>query len=85
MLLDGNNDPKAAEIRKRILKAEETKRMFQKLRSYLRPKQHSSLSHFMVPADGRPPKQATEWKRVLDPEEVKTTQRDKLMICAAMN
>jgi hypothetical protein len=72
VILDGNNDPKAAEIRKRVLKAEELKHMFKKLQSYLRPNQHSSLSHVMVPADRRPPKQATEWKRISDPEEVNT-------------
>jgi hypothetical protein len=27
----------------------------------------------MVPADGKPPKEAQEWKRVSDPEEVETT------------
>jgi hypothetical protein len=68
VLPDGNNDPKAAGI----VKAEELKCMFKKLRSYLRPNQHSSLSHVMVPANGRQPKQATDWKRISDPEEVKT-------------
>mgnify|MGYP000270317267 CR=1 FL=1 len=77
MLLDGNNDPKAAKIPKRILKAEEMKRMFQKLQSYLSPNQHSSLSHVMVPTDGRPPKQATERKPVSDTEEVETTILEK--------
>jgi hypothetical protein len=63
-VLDGNNDTKAAEIRRRIIKAEELTQMFKKLRSYLRPNQHSSLSHVMIPADGKPPKEAKQWQRV---------------------
>jgi hypothetical protein len=77
MLLEGSDDPKAADIRRRILKAEQLTQMFKKLRSYLRPNQHSSLSHVMVPADGKPPKEATKWKRVSDPEDVETAILDK--------
>jgi hypothetical protein len=77
MLLENNNDPKAAEIRKWILKAEELTRMSKKLHSYLRPNQTSSLSHIMVPADGKTPKEAIEWKRVSDPEEVEETILDR--------
>jgi hypothetical protein len=76
MFLESNNDPKAAEIRKRILKAEELVRMFKKLRSYLRPHQNSNLSHVLVPADGKPPKKADKWKRISDPEEVEETILD---------
>jgi hypothetical protein len=72
-LLDANNDVKAAEIRRRILKAEELTRMFKKLRSYLRPNLHSSLSHVLVPSDGKPPKQAKTWKRVSEPAVVEAT------------
>jgi exonuclease III len=77
LLLESNNDPKAADIRKRILKAEEITRMFNKLRSYLRPAQQSSLSHVMIPADGLPPKEAHEWQRISDPDEVETCILDR--------
>ena len=76
-LLETNNDPKAADIRKRILKAEELIRMFNKLRSYLRPHQQSNLSHVLVPSDGKPPKEAMEWTRISDPDEVETNILDR--------
>ena len=77
MYLETNNDPKSAEIRKRILRAEEMKRTFKKLRSYLRPNQHNSLSHVMIPSDGLPPKESKEWQRVSDPEEIETNILEK--------
>jgi hypothetical protein len=77
MLLEGNNDPKVADIQKQILKAEEITRMFNKLCSYLRPSQQSSLSHVMIPADGLPPKESKEWKGISDPDEVKTCILDR--------
>jgi hypothetical protein len=61
MLLEGNNDKKAADIRQRILKAEQLTQMFKKLRSYLRPNQHNHISHVLVPADGKPPKELNDW------------------------
>ena len=77
VLLESNNDPKSAEIRKRILKAEELTRMFKKLWSYLWPNQHNNLTHVVVPTDGLPPKESQHWTHMSDPEEVETSILDR--------
>jgi hypothetical protein len=65
--LDNIDDNKAALIRKRIIKAEATKKMYMKLRRYLSPQGRSSLNHVIVPDDNLPPKLAQLWCRVYDP------------------
>jgi hypothetical protein len=65
--LEGNDDEKAALIRKRIVKAEEIKMMYMELRCYLNPQGRSNLIHVMVPDDNLPPKEAKLWHSVYDP------------------
>ena len=65
--LDAEDKEKAALIRKRIVKAEEIKQMYMKLRRYLKPQGRSSLNHIMVPDDDLPPKIAQLWRSIYDP------------------
>jgi exonuclease III len=65
--LEAEDQEKAAMIRKRIVKAEEIKQMYMKLRRYLKPQGRSSLNHVMVPDDDLPPKIAQLWRSVYDP------------------
>jgi hypothetical protein len=54
-------------IQKRIVKTEEIKTMYMKLRRYLNPQGCSSLNHAMIPDDDLPPKEARLWRSVYDP------------------
>ncbi len=65
--LEGIDDKKAALIRKQIIKAEEVKKMYMKLRRYLNPQGRSSLNHIMVPNDDLPPRIAQLWRSIYDP------------------
>jgi hypothetical protein len=65
--LEAEDKEKAAMIRKRIIKAEEIKQMYMKLRRYLKPQGKSSLNHVLVPDNNIPPKIAQLWRSVYDP------------------
>jgi hypothetical protein len=65
--LEGIYDKKAALIRKRIIKAEEVKKMYMKLRRYLNPQGRSSLNHIMVPDNDLPQRIAQLWRSIYDP------------------
>ncbi len=68
--LKDDDEGKAAKIRERIIKAEAIKTMYKKLRSYLKPHEHSRLSHIQVPGDGLPPKQSKQWIDIHEPVEI---------------
>jgi hypothetical protein len=65
--LEAVDKEKSALIRKRIIKAEEIKKMYVKLRRYLKPQDRSSLHHIMVPDDDLPPRVAQLWRSIYDP------------------
>ena len=51
-------------------RAEELKRAYLKLRHLLKPTNKTLVTHIEVPADSTPPKNATNWTTITDPEEV---------------
>ena len=57
-------------IIKRIRRAEELKQAYLKLRYILQPSTHTLVTQLDVPSDQTPPKQATIWTRITDPDEV---------------
>ena len=69
-LLDREADKSVSKIIKRIRRAEELKRGYAKLRYLLKPTQSSMVTHLEIPTDNTPPKQATSWTRITDPEQV---------------
>lgn len=59
-----------AKFIKHIRKAEEMRRGFSKIKFATKPNVHSMVTQLDVPADGLPPKQAQQWRRITDPIEV---------------
>ena len=72
-LLSKESNKDTSTIIKRIRRAEEIKRGYAKLRHLLRPSTSSLVTTLEVPSDSTPPKQATSWTRITDPQTV--TQR----------
>lgn len=72
-LLSRELDKSISKVIKRIRKAEEMKRGFMKLRFSLSPSVSSLVTYLEIPCDDTPPKQATQWKRVTDPNLVEAT------------
>lgn len=70
-ILKATNAEEAAKIQKRIVKAEEIKQMYLKLRRYLKPQGRSSVNQIMVPDNDLPPKVAQLWRSVYDPVVLK--------------
>ena len=69
-LLSKENNSNNPTIIKHIRCAEELKRVYLKLRYLLRPTTHTLVTQLDVPSDQTPPKQATTWTRLTDPDEV---------------
>ena len=66
--LIGNLDnPKVVE---RIRKAEELRLSYLKIKHVLKPSTASLVTQLEVPTDNTPPKEATSWKRIIDPAAV---------------
>ena len=65
--LEAADNDKAALIRKRIAKAEEIKKMYIKLRRYMKPQGRSNLNHILIPDDNLPPRIAQLWRSIYDP------------------
>ena len=65
-----DNPSDLTKIIKRIRRAEEIKRGYTKLRYLLKPSQASLVTHIEIPTDDTPPKQASSWECITDPEEV---------------
>ena len=53
-----------------IRRAEELKRSYTKLCFLLKPSTHTLVTQLEVPSDDTPPKQASCWTRLTDPDEV---------------
>ena len=69
-LVSKESDPDVRKIVKRIRRAEELKRGYAKLRYLLRPSSQTLVTQLEVPTDDTPPKQATNWTRLTDPDAV---------------
>ena len=69
-LISKESDPDVRKIVKRIRRAEELKRGYIKLRFLLRPSNQTLVTQLEVPSNNTPPKQATTWTRLTDPEDV---------------
>ena len=67
---DPDNPTHITKIIARIRRAEELKRAYSKLRHLLKPTNKTLVTHIEVPADSTPPKNATNWTTITDPEEV---------------
>lgn len=71
MFLDGlEQDPALSKIIKRIRQAEEVRLMYLKIRHILRPSTSSVINNIQIPSDGLPPKQATQWQTITDPDTI---------------
>ena len=66
-------DQDIAKIIKQIRKIETLKRSFLKIKYIIHSDQQSLVTHIEVPSDDTPPKQATSWTQITDPDEI--TQR----------
>ena len=66
-LIANLDDPKVVE---RIKKAEELRLSYLKIKHVLKPSNASLMTQLEVPTDDSPPKQATSWKRIVDPSIV---------------
>jgi hypothetical protein len=65
--LEAVDNEKVVLIRKRIAKVEEIKKMYAKLRQYMKPQGRSSLNHIMIPEDNLPPHIAQLWRSIYQP------------------
>ena len=66
-LIANLDDPKVVE---RIRKAEELRLSYLKIKHVLKPSTASLVTQLEVPTDDTPPKEATSWKRIIDPAAV---------------
>ena len=69
-LLSKETSSTSSNIIKRIRRAEELKRGYAKLRYLLHPSTHTLVTRLEIPTDDTPPKQATSWSKITDPEEI---------------
>jgi exonuclease III len=70
--LQEDDEGKAAKIQEKIIRAEATRAMYKKLRSYLKPTEHNRISHIQIPGDGKPPKESKVWIDVNEPVEIES-------------
>ena len=69
-LLDALSNCEDPKILKRIKRAEELSRSYQKIAHILNPSNAALVTQVEIPADGLPPKQAIKWNRITDPNQV---------------
>ena len=69
-LLDSLSNCEDPKILKRIKRAEELSRSYQKIAHILNPSNAALVTQVEIPADGLPPKQAIKWNRITDPNQV---------------
>ena len=65
-------DQNITKIIKRIRQIETLKRSFAKIKYTINPNHYTMITHLEVPTDNTPPKQATSWHRLTDPEAIKS-------------